>query len=103
MKVRVRVTMDSGVAGHVMLDGLFPRVKFERKTSPNIFVAANGEQISEKTIPIKTNEGIQRCVTFSSASVVKILSSIQKVFRAGNIVVLEEKKIRTFELFQMER
>ena len=31
--VKVRVTMDSGAAGHVMPETMFPRVKLERKTS----------------------------------------------------------------------
>ena len=92
--VKVRVTMDSGGAGHVMPDTMFPRVKLQRKTSPKTFVAANGEQIrglGEKRIPLKTNEGIQRCITFRSASVVKPLISLQKVVRAGNVVVLDER------------
>ena len=42
--VKVRVTMDSGAAGHVMLETMFPCVKLERKTSPKKFVAANGTQ-----------------------------------------------------------
>ena len=45
--VKVRVTMDSGAAGHVMPESVFPRVKFERRTSPKKFVAANGEQIKD--------------------------------------------------------
>ena len=65
--VKVRVTMDSGAAGHVMFEVMFTRVKLERKTSPKRFVAANGEQIRD----FKTNEGIQRCRTFTSASVVQ--------------------------------
>ena len=92
--VKVRVTMDSGAAGHVMPETIFPRVKLERRTSPKNFVAANGEQIKdlgEKNIPFKTNEGIQRCITFRSANVVKPLISMQKVVRAGNVVVLDEK------------
>ena len=58
-------------------------------------MAANGEQIKdlgEKTIPFKTNEGNQRCITFRSANVVKSLMSVQKVVRAGNIDVLDEMK-----------
>ena len=92
--VKVRVTMDSGAAGHVMPETMFPHVKLERKTSPKKFVAANAEQIKdlgEKNIPFKTNEGIQRCITFRSANVVKPLMSMQKVVRAGNVVVLDEK------------
>ena len=90
---KVRVTMDSGAAGHVMPETMFPHVKRERKTSPKKFVAANGEQIKdlgEKRIPFKTNEGVQRCITFRSANVVKPLTSMPKVVRAGNIVVLDE-------------
>ena len=45
--VKVRVTMDSGAAGHVMPETMFPHVKLERKTSPKKFVAANGEQIKD--------------------------------------------------------
>ena len=57
--VKVRVTMDSGAAGHVMLETMFPHVKFERKTSPKKFVTANGvhiKDLGEKSIPVKTNE-----------------------------------------------
>ena len=92
--VKVRVTMGSGAAGHVMFESMFPRVKLKRKTTPKKFVAANGEQIKElgeKTIPFKKNEGIQRCITFRSANVVKPIISMQKVVRAGNTVMLHDK------------
>ena len=59
-RVKVRVHMDSGYAVHVMLEGMFPCVKLERKISPKRFVAVNGEQIrdmGEKTFPFETNEG----------------------------------------------
>ena len=72
--VKVRVTMDSGATGHVMPETMFPQVKIERKTPPKKFVAANGKQIKDmgaKRIPFKTNEGVQRCITFMSANVVK--------------------------------
>ena len=92
--VKVRVTMDSGAAGHVMPETMFPHVKIERKTPPKKFVAANGEQIKvlgAKRIPFKTNEGVQRCITCRSANVVKPFISMQKVVQAGNTVVLDEK------------
>ena len=92
--VKVRVTMDSGAAGDVMLEAMFPHVKRGRKTSPEKFVAANGEQIKdlgEKRIRFKTNEGVQRCITFRSANVVKPLISMQKVVQAGNTFVLDGK------------
>ena len=88
--------MDSGAAGHVMPETMFPRDKIERKTSPKKLPAASGEQIrdlGEKKLPFKTNEGIQRCITFRSASVVNPLISRQKVVRAGNVVVLDEKNL----------
>ena len=84
--VKVRVTMDSGAAGHVMPETMFPRVKLVRKTTRKKFVAASGEQIKDlgdKTIPFKTNEGTQRCITFRSANVVNPLISMQKVVQAG--------------------
>ena len=65
--VKVRDTMDSGAAGHVMPETMFPHVTLERTTSQKKFVAANGEQIKdvgEKSIPFKTNEGVQRCILF---------------------------------------
>ena len=83
--VKVRVTMDCGGAGHVMTEGMLPCVKLERKTSPQSFMAAFGEQLrdlGEKTLPFKTIEGSQRCITLRSASVVKFLISMQKVVRA---------------------
>ena len=103
--VKVRVTMDSGAAGHVMPETMFPHVKLERKTSPKKFVAANGERIKdlgEKSIPFKTNEGVQRCITFRSANVVKPLIPMQKVVRVGNTVVLNEMNPH-FETIETER
>ena len=57
--VTVRSTMDSGAARHVMIQGMFLRMRLERKTAPKKFVAATGAQIrdlGEKTIPFMTNE-----------------------------------------------
>ena len=92
--VKVRVTMDSGAAGQVMLEAMLPHVKLERKTSPKKSVAANGDQIKdlgEKSIPFKTNEGIQRCITFRECECCQTSLSKRKVVRAGTIVVLDEK------------
>ena len=77
-----------------MPEAMFPLVKLERKMSPKKFVAANGEQIKdldERRIPFKTNEGVQRCIMFRGANVVKPLISMQKAVQAGNTVVLDEK------------
>ena len=67
--VKVRVTMDSGAAGHVMLETMFPHVKLERKTTPKKFVAVNGEQIKDlgEKNPIQDKRGnpevhnVQKC------------------------------------------
>ena len=62
--MKVGVTVDSGVAGNVVLEGIFSRVKLERKAAPTKCVAANGAQVrdvGEKTSAFKTNEGIHRC------------------------------------------
>ena len=44
--LKVRVTMDAGAAGHVVLEAMF-HVKLERKTLPKEFVASNGEQTKD--------------------------------------------------------
>ena len=67
--VKVRVTMDSGAAGHVMPETMLPRVKLGRKATPKKFVAANGEQIEDlgEKYPIQDERGnpevhnIQKC------------------------------------------
>ena len=98
--------MDTGAAGHVMPEAMFPNVKLERKTQPKKFVAANGDQIRdlcEKNIPFRTNEGVQRCITFRSANVVKPLISMQKKSSEPGTSSCWMKRIRTFETFETER
>ena len=56
-----RATVDSGVAAHVMPEGMFPHAKFERDATPKKFMAANGEQIrdlEQKTIHSRRMRGI---------------------------------------------
>ena len=104
--MKARVTLDSGVAVHVMLEGMITRVKLEFKIVPKKFVAANDEQITdmgEKTIPLKTNEEIHKCITLISASVAKPVISMQRVVRAGKHLWCWMKRIRTFEIFEMEQ
>ena len=72
------------------MKAIFPCVKLDRKTAPKTLVAANDEQIEdlgEKTIPFKTNDGIHRFTPCRSASVIQLLQSMQKVIRAQNTVV----------------
>ena len=49
------------------------------------------DQRLEKTIPVKSVEGVRRCIKFRSANVVKPLISMRKVVQARNVVVLDEK------------
>ena len=43
----MKVSVDSGAAGHALLEGMFQRVKLERKTSPKRFVVANAGRIRD--------------------------------------------------------
>ena len=91
--MKTGVTVDTGAAGHVMLEALVPNVKLEHTGALKNFVAVHGERIrdmGEKTTPIKTSEGVHRSITFRSGSVVKRLASIRKVVQASNVVVLDE-------------
>ena len=59
-QVKVSVTVDSGPAGHVMLFHV-----------SNSSAKHHQRGLGEKNVPFKTNERIQRCITFRGASVVK--------------------------------
>ena len=91
--VKVRVAMDSGAAGHVMPEAMFPMLslsakRHQRSLWPQMESKAN---TWVRKIPFKTSERIQMCITFRSANNVKHLISMQKVVRAGNTVVLDER------------
>ena len=98
---KIRATIDTGAAGHVMPAEMFPRVKLDRTSATKKFVAANGERIKDliKTIPLEFVEGVYRCMNFRSTNVVKPLISMRKVAQAGNVVVLDTR-IRTFETIE---
>ena len=93
--VKVKVTMDSGSAGgHVYLKQCSHVSNFNVKHRQRHFyqrMVSRSEAWVRRKLHFKTNEGIHRCITFRSASVVKPLISMQKVFRAGNVVVLDER------------
>ena len=97
--------MDSGAAGHVMPETMFPHVKLDRKTSLKKFVAASGEQMKdfgEKSIPFNTNEGIQRCIAFRSANLVKPSHFNAKGRPSWKHLLCWTKRIRTFETLETE-
>ena len=94
---KVRVTIDSAAVGHVMLDGMFPRVRLERKTSPKRFGAENGEQVrdlGEKDYSIQDKRWNSKMHNTQKCECCQTLISMQKVVPAGNVVVLDEKNPR---------
>ena len=71
------------LGGHAMLEGMFPRVKLERKTVPQNFVAANGEQIRAlcaETLSFKELRGF----TDASYSGVRALSNLSSQCRKSS-------------------
>ena len=102
--VKIRATVDTGDAGHVMPAEMFPRVNLDRTSATKKFVAANGERIKymgEKTIPFKSVEGVHRCIKFRSANVVKPLTSMRKVVQSWQCRGAWMKTIRTCETIEM--
>ena len=73
--VKVRGTTDSGAAGHVMPETMFPRVKLERKTSSKKIVAANGDE-SETSVKRKFRSKQKREFRGAQRSGVRVLSSL---------------------------
>ena len=75
-----------------------------------ILVVANGERIrdlGEKNIPFKTNEGIQRCITFRNIECCQTFHVNAEHCPSRNIVVLDGKKphiqnIRDGTMFKMD-
>ena len=101
--VEVRVTVNYGAAGHVMPEGLFPRIKFERKTPPKKFAAANGERIKDLREKDFHSKHMQRCAQHSE---VRALSNLS--LQCRELPELEPSwcwmtRIRTFEMIEMER
>ena len=97
--MKVRVTMDSGAAGHVMPETMFPRVKLERKTTPKKFVAANWVRKQFRSRQTREFRGAQH-------SEVRMLSnpSVQcKRSSEPETLWCWMKRIRPSETFEMEQ
>ena len=84
--------MDSGAAGHVMIEGMFLRVKLERKTAPKKFVAATGAEIRD--LGEKTISGVR---AWSNLSYQCRMSSELET------LLCWMKRTRTFEILEMEQ
>ena len=103
--VKVRVAMDSGAAGRVMPDTMFPHVKLERKTSPKKFAAANAGQmkdLGEKSTPFKTNEEF-RGVQLSGVRILSNPSSQCKRSSELETLLCWTKRIRALETPETEQ
>ena len=89
-----------------MPEGMFSRVKLERKTAPKKAVAANGEQfrdLGDETIPFKTNEGIQKCIAFRVCERCLTFHFIAERCPSWKHCGVGRNKIRTFEILEMEQ
>ena len=73
--VKVRVTMDSGAAGHVLLETMFSNLSAKHHRRSQWQQMEQIKDLGVKSIPFKTKP---------------IISMQKKVVRAGNIVVLDE-------------
>ena len=91
--MKVKVTMDSGAAGRVMLETLFPHTKLERNAVPKKFAAANGEPIKdvgEKKIPFKPIKG---CTGVEHSGALSNLSfQCRRWFEPETLVVVLDEK-----------
>ena len=104
--VKVSVTMDSGAAGHVMPETMFPHVKLERKTSPERFVAANGEQIKdlgEKNNSIQDKRGNPEAQNIQKCECCQTTHFNAKRSSEPETLLCWTKRIRTFETFETEQ
>ena len=97
--IRIRVTMDTGAAGHVVLETL------KHNGEPKSFVAANGERIrdlGEKTLLFKTSAGNRRNIKCGSANVVKPSYSRGRLCKLA-VSLRWMKAALTFETLVMAR
>ena len=90
--VTVRVIMDFGAAGDLMLAGIFPHVKLEHKTAPKEFfwklLVNHSEAWVRRLFHSRHTRKFNRCTTLSA---VKLLISMQKVVRVGNMLVMDDE------------
>ena len=101
--VKARVTMDSEAARHVMREGMFPRVRLERKTSPKRFVAANDQRLGGKYFSTQDKRGISKVHNTQKCECCQTLSFQCRMLSELETLLCWMKGIRTFELFEKER
>ena len=99
--------MDSGATGHVMREGMFARVMLERETSPERFVAASGEQIRdlvEKTVhSIQDKRGELKMHNIQKRECCQTFHFNAEKLSEPEALWGWMKRVRTCEIFEMER
>ena len=92
----VTVTVDSGAANNVAPKNAFLWIKLEENEDSRngrFYTTANGKRVyvlGEKTVTIKTKEGIVKKIKFQICDVTRILISVGKITKADNEVVMSK-------------
>ena len=93
----ITVTADSGAGNNVAPKDAFPWIKLEENDDSRngrYYTTANGKRVyvlGQKTIVIKTKEGIMKTMVFQICDVTRILASVGKIMKAGNDVLMSKK------------
>ena len=91
---KVVAGFDSCAAEHVAPKSFMPRIKAKQDGMNRTYVAANGGRISDlgsKKVNCKTQNGLNRTITFRNTSVLKPLVSVAKLTRTGHKICLEDE------------
>ena len=94
---KISMAIDSGAAETVIPHTLvteYPIVETERSRSGACYASATGEPIpnlGEQKLPMATEEGSMRAMTFQAAPVAKPLGSVKRICQAGHYVIFDEE------------
>ena len=92
----ITVTADSGAGNNVAPKNAFPWIKLEENDDSRngrYYTTANGKRVyvlGQKTIVIKTREGIMKTMVFQICDVTRIPASVGKIMQAGNDVIMSK-------------
>ena len=93
---KMSLAIDSGAAETVIPHTLvteYPIVETEKSRSGACYASATGEPIpnlGEQKLPMATEEGSMRAMTFQAAPVAKPLGSVKRICQAGHYVIFDE-------------
>ena len=92
----ITVTVDSGAANNVAPKNAFPWVKLEENDDSRngrYYTTANGKRVyvlGEKTVTIRSKEGVIKKIKFQICDVTRILASVSKIAKADNTVTMKK-------------